>query len=339
MKIEKLPSGSYRVRKTIDKKTYTLIFDHYPDESEILVEFSKKINKVGTGPHIPFEAAAIEYCKLKKNVISPTTYREYSNTSKRLSESFLALYVDQITQIDIQMEINTLSAKRSPKTVKNYHGFIVSVMKMYRPEFIINTTLPQKQVKEVYIPTDDEIKKLFEYAKNNCHGRYYVPIVLACYGMRRGEICALLPEDITDNIAHITKEKVMDINKEWIIKDMPKTETSVRKVPLPDSVVRIIKEQGYVFEGHPNNISGFINDACKALGIKNFSIHKLRHYFCSRLSSENIDSETIMYLGGWKTDYVMKNVYRHKISEKVQEASAKLTSIIDLNCHETVTED
>lgn len=328
MKLEKLPSGSYRFRKMINKKIYKFTFDHKPTEIEVLLKLSELMDTVNDSEHIPFEVAANEYCKLKKNVLSPTTFREYTNMPKRMSDSFKTLYIDQITALHIQNEINIISKTKSPKTVRNYHGFISAVIKMYRPNFTFNTTLPQRKPKEVYLPTDEEVKKLIETSKTRCSGRYYIPIALACYGMRRSEICALTPEDIENNIVRIDKAKVMNVDKEWIIKDYPKNETSVRKIPISQDIANMIHEQGYVYQGHPNDISGFINDFCKENSIPTFSIHKLRHYFCSKLSSENIDTETILTLGGWKTDYVMKNSYRHAVSNKVQEASDKLSSIL-----------
>ena len=36
MKIEKLPSGSYRIRKTYKGKTYAVIFDHKPTQKEAM---------------------------------------------------------------------------------------------------------------------------------------------------------------------------------------------------------------------------------------------------------------------------------------------------------------
>lgn len=327
MKIEKLPSGSYRVRKTYNKKTYSIVFDHKPTEKEILLELSNKVDTLLEGEHITFEIAANEYCKLKKNVISPTTYREYVNTPKRLSETFNSLYIDEITANDIQFEINKLAGSKSPKTVRNYHGFIVAVMGLYRPSFAIKTTLPQKKKPNTYVPTNDEVKKLLDYSKTACKGRYYIPLTLACYGMRRSEICALTVDDFEGNYAHINKAKVMDSDKNWIIKDTTKTEDSTRSILVSDEIVNMIREQGYVYQGHPNDITDFIDSACKVLKIKHFSIHKLRHYFCTRLSAENIDTETIMKLGGWKTDDVLKK-YRHSEDEKLKEASDKLVTIL-----------
>lgn len=328
MKIEKLPSGSFRVRKTINGKRESVIFDHKPNESEILLAFSKKIEEPIKCEHITFETAANEYCKLKKNVISVTTYREYMNTCDRLSNHFKTLYIDQITVLDIQHEINNLAKNKAPKTVRNYYGFIRSVIGTYREDFIIKIKLPQKQIKEVYIPSDEVMKKLFTESQIRCNGRYYIPIVLGCYGLRRSEICALTAEDIQDNIVHISKAKVMDVDKKWIIKDLLKNDTSFRSVPIAEDIAKQIITQGYVYQGHPNDITGFINDFCRENNIPTFSIHKLRHYFCSRLSSENIDVETIMKLGGWKTDHVMKTIYRHSVDDKVQEAAGKLTSIL-----------
>lgn len=331
MKLEKLPSGSYRVRMTINGKQQAVTFKKKPSETEVLLAFSEKVKgSIGDSKHIPFSVASAEYLKSKKNVLSPTTYRGYVGINKNLSDAFLALYIDEIRQLDIQMEINTQAEEKSPKTVRNYHGFISAVLGMFRPEFVIKTTLPQKQIKKVYIPSDEILKKLIEESKTRCNGRYLIPILLGTYGLRRSEVCALTLDDIEGNNINITKAKVQDYNNKWVIKEYLKNDTSCRTIPVSDEIIRLIKEQGYVYNGHPGNISGFISDFCKENDIPNFSLHKLRHFFCSRLSSEHIDTETIMALGGWKSDFVLRNIYRHKVTEKVKEASEKLTSIINL---------
>ena len=328
MKIEKLPSGSYRVRMTFNGKQHSVTFKEKPTQSEIMLKFSKKIDTIITCEHITFLVASNEYCKLKKNVLSPTTYREYSHMCERLSNGFISLYIDEISAIDIQAEINNLSANKKPKTVKNYYNFIVSVIRMYREDFKCKVKFQEAKKIEPYIPSDNEVKLLFEYAKNQSNGMFYPAIVCACYGMRRSELMAITPQDIKDNVVYITKSKVLDVTKEWVIKEYPKNETSIRKIPIPKDVVEIINNQGYVYNGHPNSITKFIDTFCKKYNIEHFSLHKLRHYFCSRLSAENIDVETIISLSGHKTDYVMKNIYRHKIDDKVKDATDRLNEIL-----------
>ena len=43
MKIEKLPSGSYRVRKMYKGKTYTVVFDYKPTQKEALQAISAEL--------------------------------------------------------------------------------------------------------------------------------------------------------------------------------------------------------------------------------------------------------------------------------------------------------
>ena len=71
-----------------------------------------------------------------------------------------------ITALDIQTEINRLSKEHSPKTVRNYHGFISAVLGTFCPNLKICTTLPQKVKNEPYIPSDNDVKQILEYVKD-----------------------------------------------------------------------------------------------------------------------------------------------------------------------------
>lgn len=332
MTIEKRPSGSYRVRMTLNGQRYSVSFDHHPTEAEIMLAFSKKTDALVKSPHISFETAANEYCKLRKNVISPKTYREYMRMPNRLSKDFLALYLDEISDIDIQKEINDLSATRKPKTVKNYYDFIIQVIRMYIKNYQPNVTVPEVMLEKKYIPTDKEVMKLFDDAMNHESGMFFIPIVLGSYGLRRSEILALEPSDIVDNVIYIKKAMVQNDDNEWIVKDYPKNSTSIRRIPINKDIAQMIHEQGYVYNGHPNSISDYISKFCDRNNIQHFSLHKLRHYFCSRLIAEGFDFKTTTALSGHSTDSVLKRIYVHAIDEKVQEAANKLDGILFTDC-------
>lgn len=328
MRFERLPSGSYRVRMTFNGKQHSVIFQEKPTEAEVMMKFSQKINSVIKSPHITFNVAANEYCKLRKNVISPKTYREYMNMPNRLSKEFLNLYIDEIEEIDIQKEVNDLSETRKPKTVKNYFDFIMQVMRMYIKHYEVNVTVPEVMIEKKYIPTDKEVKLLFESARNHKSGMFFIPVVLGAYGLRRSEICALTPDDITDNVIYVKKSMVQNYDNEWIIKDYPKNSTSIRYIPIDSEIAQMIHEQGYVYNGHPNSISDYISKFCEANNIQHFSLHKLRHYFCSRLVSEGVDIKTAITMSGHSTDSVFKRIYLHSVDEKVKEASSRLDTIL-----------
>ena len=59
------------------------------------------------------------------------------------------------------------------------------------------------------------------------------------------------------------------------------------------------------------------------LGLPHFSLHKLRHYFASSSHAMGIPDAVIMSMGGWKTEIVMKSVYRHAQEEILSLAAQK----------------
>lgn len=317
MKIEKLPSGSYRVRKMYKGQTYTVIFDGKPTQKEAVMAMAKELEKVQEKhTSLTFKTAGEKYIENKRNVLSPSTIRDYVTIMHQIPDAFLNMNIYDITAIDVQGEINRLAKKCSPKTVRNHHGFISAVLGAFYPSLKLTTTLPQKIKNEQYIPSDDDIKKLLEYIKGT---EYEIPVILACYGLRRSEICALTTNDIEGDIVHITKAKVLNENKEWIIKNT-KTTASTRDIIIPIEIAHKIQEKGYIYKGHPGHITEFLHNAQAKVNIPQFSLHKLRHYFASKMSAMNVPEEDIMRFGGWETDYVMKGVYRHAMEDKNRNA-------------------
>lgn len=313
MKIEKLPSGSFRIRKMYQGKTYTVVTDYKPTQKEALQLLAAELDKVQESKkRMTFKTAAEQYIETKENVLSPSTIREYTGTVKRLSADFVDKNLSDITAVDIQKEINLHAKTKSSKTVRNYHGFISSVLKTFRPNLTISTTLPQKKKSEPYIPTDEDVKQVIQASVGT---NYEIAIMLACYGMRRSEICALTLDDINGNIVTINKAKVLDKNKKWVIKTT-KTEDSTREIWIPDELVAKVREKGSIYDGHPNDISDYLDALQTKLGIPHFSVHKLRHYYASMSHSLGIPDVYIMKAGGWKSDNVLKSVYRHAMKDK-----------------------
>lgn len=316
MNIEKLKSGSYRIRQTYKGIKYSVTVDYKPTQKECVQLMANELNKV-TAPksRISFKTAAEDYIDTKRNVLSPATISGYESIVRRLSEKFKKMIVTDITSVTVQKEINTYSAKHSAKTVKNMHGFITAVLSMYAPNTIIRTTLPQRKKNTPYIPTDDDIRLIIKEAEGT---KYKIPIILALFGLRRSEICALTMEDIGDGTINVNKAVVPDGNGNWIVKGT-KTTDSTRIVTVTKEVTDMIKEQGYVYKGHPNSIYMFMRKVQKKLGLEAFSLHKLRHYYASLSSSIGVPDAYIMAGGGWKTDNVLKSVYRHALSDKTEE--------------------
>lgn len=316
MKIEKLPSGSYRIRKTYKGQVYTVVFDCKPTQKEAVQAMAKELDKVLAKKNMTFQRAAESYVDMKRNVLSPRTIKEYSENVNRFPEWFRKLPISDITQIEINKLVNELSKEKSPKTVRNYHGFLTAVLGTFYPNLKVNTTLPQKVKSEPYTPSQKDVRRILEEVKDTT---YEIPIILACYGMRRSEICALKLEDIDGDIVHINKAMVQNESKKWIIKTTKTTE-STRSIIIPETLAEMIRNQGYIYKGHPGGITKHLEKVENKLGIPRFPLHKLRHYFASQMSALGVPEADILKMGGWETDHVMKSVYRHSMMQKDEKA-------------------
>ena len=324
MTIEKLPSGSYRIKQMIEGRRYSVTVNHKPSQREAL-ELMSDLLKDSSVEKGSFNSAAFKYIEMKENILSPKTIREYRQTPGRLPEWFQKADVSTMTSNDVQRCVNELSARSGPKTVRNYHGFISAVLGSARPNLILRTTLPKLQKKDPYIPRKEDLKRILEAAENT---QYKIPLRLACYGLRRGEICALKLSDLDkNNVIHITKDLVQNSSGKWIVK-RPKTPSSVREVPIDAELAAEIRRQGYIFKGHPGTISKFLRRTQDELGLEYFSIHKLRHLFASILLDSGYDLKTIQELGGWNGSETVSRVYLHSLKLRNEEERKKITSNI-----------
>lgn len=313
MKIEKLPSGSYRVRKMYKGQSYAVTFDYKPTQKEVMQALAAELDKLQTSKsRMTFTTAANEYISVKSNVLSPSSVNGYRSILRNLSDRFKNKYISDITGIDIQKEINDYSIGRSAKTVRNAHGFISAVLGMFCPNTVISTTLPQKTKSAEYIPSDDDVKRILAHAKGT---KYEIPLMLATFGLRRSEICALTIDDLNENTLTINKALVTNDNNEFVLKSTKTTE-GTRHIYIPDQLADLIRERGEIYSGFPGNILSYLNRTQDTLGIPRFKLHALRHYYASMAHSIGIPDSYIMQAGGWKSDTTLKRVYRHAMEDK-----------------------
>ena len=323
MKIEKLPSGSYRVRKMYQGQSYTVTFDHKPSQKEVMQAIASEMDKIQTDSktRMTFATAAEKYIASKSNVLSPSTIGGYHSIIRNLSDKFKGFYVNDITGIHIQKEINDYSVGRSPKTVRNAHGFISAVLGTFCPNTVISTTLPQKVKTQEYIPSDEDVKRILAKAKGT---NYEIPLLLATFGLRRSEICALTPEDLNGNTLTINKAIVINDDNEFVQKTTKTTE-GTRQIYLPDQLADLIRERGKIYTGFPGSILRYLHRTQDVLGIPRFRLHDMRHYYASMAHFNGIPDSYIMQAGGWKSDTTLKRVYRHAMEDK-KESMQKIAA-------------
>ena len=325
MNITKLPSGSYRIRHMVNGKSYSITVKEKPSKTEAMKLITAKIDKPVKTSLMTVEMACKAYIDAKANILSPTTYKEYVATARRLPEAFKKERIINITSLDVQKVVNDYAARLSPKTVANYANFIFSVLKAQEID-IRFPKLPQRIKKTPYIPTEQDIQAVLSQIKGTEHE---IAIMLCCFGLRRSEVCALTIDDLDGNKLTINKAKVKDVNNKWVIKTT-KTVDSTRTIIIPDDLADRIREKGYIYKYIPGSICRALERAEKEAGIPNFPLHKLRHFFASFLHNKGYTDKQIQEMGGWKSNNVLQTIYQHAMDmdNAKKKAADDLLSII-----------
>lgn len=284
---------------------------------------------------ILFGEALDKYIGDRESVLSAATIREYKRIKRVNLKEFENIKIEDITQEFVQEFVNRIAKDKSPKTVRNIHGIISAVLKFYKPEMALNTTLPQKVPPKLYIPTDEDIQTILGNIDNE---DMMIAVLLAAFGpLRRSEICGLEDTDFNGNIAHIQRAVVLDEHKQWVDKTT-KSVAGNRFVPFPGFVIDQIRgRKGRIVHLKPNQISDRFIDLVSRSKLPHFRFHDLRHYCASIQHALGIPDAYIMQRGGWGSDTVLKQVYRHALSDKSDEmnnvANEHFSRICNTKCN------
>ncbi len=326
VKIERLPSGSYRARvhlgggkyKSItdkDKKTVQLLAAQYEADIESAQAKEKDPNRGMT-----VGQAMERYIELKSAVLSPATLLGYDVIRRNRLTGIMDIRISDLTQEDIQRAINEDALNHSPKSVRNDHGFLSAVLSVYRQDMKLNTTLPQKKKPKIEIPTQEEVDTMFEYFRGT---EMEVPFALAaCCGLRESEIGGLKWKnvDFEHNRIIITESIVRGIDAGYVRKDDTKSyagDRSIRMYPFIRRILESANRDGeYVTRLNPALIGKRFSNGLKKAGLPHYRFHDLRHYLVSVMLSLNIPKNYIADMVGHTDEHMIDTVYGHLMAQK-----------------------
>ena len=347
---KKLPSGSWRCQVyshteevyqpdgTVKKKR---IYESFTSDipgpkgkrlaEQMAADFAARKENINKPGNMTFGEALDKYIEQRSSILSPSTIREYKRSRRCDFQSLMEIPLSRLTQEKIQEAVNIAALAHSPKTVRNMHGLLSAVLNAYRPDFALKTDLPKKVRPKIYVPSDNEIKRILEYIEGDV---MELPILLAAFGpMRRSEICALNSDHICGNTVHIEYAMVLNDNHEWVFK-RPKSYAGDRYIDFPDYVIEKLKGiNGRITKLNPAQVSDRFSDVLKRCGIQHFRFHDLRHYCASIQHAIGIPDSYIMQRGGWGNDGVLKSVYRHVMEEKQKEMNDKANNYFSKLCN------
>ncbi len=338
---KKLPSGNWRALVYIGKdangqRKYESITGTTEAEVNMLAaqrryEIEKGTKKAKIPASMTVEEAIQKYIDDRDSILAPKTIRESKGYLRNHYDNLKNVRLSKLTEAMIQKEVNREARTLSPKSIRTIYSLLLTAVRTAVPDLNFTIVYPQKEKKEMKIPTKDELIMLL----NEIDGkRLEIPVLLAATcGMRRGEIAALdLKKDVDykNNKIRITKAISNNDKGEWVIKP-PKTTDSRRTIDCPEWVIAKLaaaRDDPEYRMMHPSHITSAFARTCERLGL-DIRFHDLRHYFASLMLSLGVPDKYAMARLGHATPNMLKTVYQHLMDDKDAEITTQINGYFE----------
>ena len=119
MKPRRLKSGNYFLQVQVNgvRRSFSA-----PSRAEVIRKATEYKLTAVDAPSASLGAVLDHYIDAKRNVLSPTTITNYEKIRRNNFQRLMIVPVRELTSERMQVEINIMSATKSPKTVRNaYH--------------------------------------------------------------------------------------------------------------------------------------------------------------------------------------------------------------------------
>lgn len=348
------------IKGHINRKTkYGYIYARtYKEAKEKLGEVSGSAI-IDTKSNVTFGAVSLLWLEMVKPQLKKSSIVKYSNLlSTYIIPDFGEYAIESITMeeiIDFSHKLLFTGGQKgnglSPKTVNS----VISVLKgifEYASQYEklsvasigkFSVKQPQKPMRVLSIV---EQQKLDSFLNENLTLVNLGILVCLYTGIRIGEICALKWEDISFDEKYIyinkTMQRIQDkenkTNKTSILVSRPKSECSVRKIPLPDNIFKLIISarcpgNTYFLTGlsnifiEPRTLQNRFKSIIKTCNIKDLNFHALRHTFATRCIELGFDVKSLSEILGHASVNITMNRYVHPSMELKQKNMDMLSNI------------
>ncbi len=331
------------------KRIFQYIFARTKAEVVAKIEEIRQKERSETVCHKTLEEIFAEWYELTKHRVKESTIANYCMKAKKhILPYFGDKEISSIAQKDIYAFI---SEKKNTKLSNRYISDIIILMKnlfkyAVRIYHIFNPmdgiTLPKCTVPDVQLLDKTEQQQLQKYiSENPNHGTLGTALAIST-GIRIGELCALQWKDLDLEKRILTVRKTMQriqcpstTTKTKLIITDPKSESSKRKIPIPDCMMNfLLKFQGkpeeYILTGtekpiEPRTMQYRFRKILKNANLPSVHFHALRHIFASTCIQLGFDVKTVSELLGHSNVEITLNRYVHSSFEQKQAYMKKIS--------------
>lgn len=345
-----------RYVKEIDaygKRKYGSVYAHTCREAkekrQEMIDTIRLFQKPTTARNVTVAQLANEYLYVNQHRIKPSTYQRYSgylNNHLIHMGGQPILYVT--TSVINEFAMSRLHIGMAPQTINVILAFLHACLKYGQRQY----NLPMPEIiylstckKEMRVFSKEEQQSLVRYL-NKDTDIYKFGVLLTLYtGLRIGELCGLKWEDINDKSIKVRRsiQRLQIPNKQTteLYIGTPKTDASIREIPIPSFLKNIIKSfkiknDGYEYLlgtkrvpiAEPRIMQIKFRQYLNEIGIEGATFHTLRHTFATRCVECGFEVKSLSEILGHTNVQITLNRYVHSSFELKANNMEKLSLLL-----------
>lgn len=353
--------GRYSKNRVNGNIQYGYVFGGtYEEVEKKLVEIVTHAVNPEINPIRTFASLSEEWLQLQEPQLKASSVAKYSNIMQSyLIPQFGEGAISSISRNDVMLfsrKLLTLGGAKaeglSPKTVnstlsvlKNIFDFAMREKGLEVADIKdISVKQPQKPMRILSRNEQQRLSKCLCDDPTPCH----LGILLCLYtGLRIGEICAMKWEDICIHeqylYVHQSMQRIQTKDstkgKTEIVILPPKSDCSIRRIPIPHEILQILlpaqkRGEAFLLTGmvhsyiEPRCMENHFKAVAKECDIQNVNFHALRHTFATRCVELGFDIKSLSEILGHASVNITLNRYVHPSMELKQKNMDMLSNLL-----------
>ena len=295
--------------------------------------------------------------------IKPSTIWNYEKSWKHIKPYLGGRKIVDLVKGDVLYMQKEMKRTCSPDTINRATKLLNQILKSAIVDRIINYN-PCMGIKKLRDEspkatetihralTEEETEMFFESAKDSYYYELYRFLINT--GCRIGEATALSWFDVNFKRSEIKINKTTSriSNTEYIVSDSPKTDSSIRTIPITPEIKDILEKQRkrnymlfgssqpFVFPNRKNQLAShntvdnFITDIIRKINVSGkcyfapFSVHGFRDTFATRCIEQNMSPHTLKALMGHSSLKMTMDLYAQVLPNTKKEELEKIRIVL-----------